>query len=373
MVRSVSQEKPLLNRSKSKPNLLNHQRSVLLFYSAIKSEKTKIKYESYLNTFLKYFIIKSYDKLVQIEPKKLQEMIEDFIMYYKSNNKSASSVAGKVSALKLFFSMNDVILNWNKITKMIPEKTKPTGDTAYTTEQIQILLKNTTNLEYRALIHFLGSSGVRVGCLEELKIKHLSDQPNNCKCVTVYADSRHEYFTFIHFEAVEALNDYLESRKRKGEKITEDSWVFSSTRNSANPLPVSSITSALGRYVKKFIGREKSKSGRYSIMSCHGFRKRFDTVLKSNRTVNISLAERLMGHSQTIPLDNSYFKPVLDQLFDEYQKAIPQLIIDEKYRLEEELKNKDKKIHEIESDKDLRITSLEIMVHELAKRLETKS
>ena len=172
MVRSVSQEKPLLNRSKSKPNLLNHQRSLLLFYSAIKSEKTKIKYESFVNTFLRYFIIKSYDKLVQIEPKKLQEMIEDFIMYYKSNNKSASSVAGKVSALKLFFSMNDVILNWNKITKMIPEKTKPTGDQAYTTDQIQILLKNTTNLEYKALIHFLGSSGVRVGSLEELKIKH---------------------------------------------------------------------------------------------------------------------------------------------------------------------------------------------------------
>ena len=54
--------------------------------------------------------------------------------------------------------------------------------------------------------------------------------------------------------------------------------------------------------------------------------------------VNISLAERLMGHSQTIPLDNSYFKPVIEQLFDEYQKAIPQLIIDEKYRLEEEIK-----------------------------------
>ena len=99
-------------------------------------------------------------------------------------------------------------------------------------------------------------------------------------------------------------------------------------------------------------------------------RKRFDTVLKSNREVNISLAERLMGHSKTIPLDNSYFKPVIEQLFDEYQKSIPQLLIDEKYRLAEQIKKKDKKIHEIESDKDRRITSLEIMIHELAKRLE---
>jgi len=129
----------------------------------------------------------------------------------------------------------------------------------------------------------------------------------------------------------------------------------------------------MGRHVKKFVGREKSKSGRYDIMSCHGFRKRFDTVLKSNRMVNISLAERLMGHSKTIPLDNSYFKPVIEQLFDEYQKSIPQLIIDEKYRLEEELKNKDEQIHNLESDKDRRMDSLEIMIHELAKRLEAKS
>ena len=108
-------------------------------------------------------------------------------------------------------------------------------------------------------------------------------------------------------------------------------------------------------------------------MACHGFRKRFDTVLKSNRMVNISLAERLMGHSRTIPLDNSYFKPVVEQLFDEYQKSIPELIIDEKYRLEQEIKNKDGKIHELESDKDRRIDSLEIMIHALAKRLESKS
>jgi len=122
--------------------------------------------------------------------------------------------------------------------------------------------------------------------------------------------------------------------------------------------------------VKKFIGREKSKSGRYSIMSCHGLRKRFDTILKSNRMVNISLAERLMGHSKTIPLDNSYFKPVIEQLFDEYQKSIPELIIDEKYRLEQEITHKNAKIHELEADKDRRIDGLEIMIHELAKRLE---
>jgi len=373
VVRSVSSQKPLVNYPKSNPNLLNHQRSLLLFYSAIKSEKTKLQYEKYLDKFLSHFIIKNYDKLIQMEQKKLQEMIEDFVMYDKSNNKSASYISGKVSALRLFFSMNDVILNWDKIRKMLPEKTKRTGDRAYSTEQIQILLKNTAYPEYKALIHFMSASGVRVGCFEEMKLKDLTNMTNGCKCVNVYADTRHEYYTFIHHEAVEALNEYLDSRKRKGEKITDDSWVFCSPFDYSKPLPAMTMTSTLGRYVKKSLGREKSKSGRYEIMSCHGFRKRFDTVLKSNREVNISLAERLMGHSQTIPLDNCYFKPVIEQLFDEYQKSIPQLLIDEKYRLEQEIKAKDGKIHELETDKDRRIDSLEIMIHALAKRLEAKS
>ncbi len=357
MVRSVSSEKPLVNSSKFSINSLNQQRSLLLFYSAIKSDKTKKQYDTFLDEFRKYFIIKNYDKLSQIDPKKLQEMIEDYVMYDKSRNKSASYISGKVSALKLFFSMNDVILNWVKIRKMLPEKTKPSGDTAYSTEQIQVLLKNTAYPEYKALIHFMSASGVRVGCFEELKIKDLTDMGNSCKCVKVYADTRHEYFTFIHYEAVQALNEYLDSRKRNGENITDDSWVFCSPYDSTKPFLSMTITSTLGRYVKKFIGREKSKSGRYSIMSCHGLRKRFDTVLKSNRMVNISLAERLMGHSKTIPLDNSYFKPAIEQLFDEYQKAIPELIISEAERQKIIIENQKQKISKLEA-KDLEIEKL---------------
>jgi len=294
---------------------------------------TKKHYSNYLDEFRRHFIIKDYDKLLSIEQKKLQEMVEDFVIYHKSRSLSASFIAGKICALKLFFSMNDVILNWNKLNKMLPEKTKPTGDKAYTTEQIQTLLNGTSNLEYRALINFMSASGVRVGSFEELKMNHLQDMPNGCKSVKVYADTIYEYFTFIHQEAVESLNQYLESRRRKGETITDDSWVFCSPFDNAKPLPTRTITSSMGRFVKKSLGREKAKSGRYEIMSSHGMRKRFDTVLKSNRMVNISLAERLMGHSKTIPLDNSYFKPLIEQLFDEYQKAVPQLIIDDKYRL----------------------------------------
>jgi integrase/recombinase XerD len=103
-------------------------------------------------------------------------------------------------------------------------------------------------------------------------------------------------------------------------------------------------------------------------MACHGFRKRFDTILKSNYNVNINLAEKIMGHSTTIPLDNVYFKPAIEQLFDEYQKAIPELIIDDKFRLQEQLKEKDEKINEL-NDKDNEIDFLKQTILEIKNNM----
>ncbi|MBT5200313.1 MAG: hypothetical protein HOM02_00435, partial [Thaumarchaeota archaeon] len=183
-----------------------NQRSIVMFHSGIKSEMTKKHYSYFINEFREHYLIKNHDKLLEIDLKKLQEMLEDFVIYERSRDMSAQYIAGKISALKLFFSMNDITLNWIKLQKMIPEKKKSGGDKAYTTEQIQVLVKYCSHSFYRAIIHFMSSSGVRIGSFQELKMKHLKDMPNGCKSVLVYADTRYEYHTFIHQEAVESLN-----------------------------------------------------------------------------------------------------------------------------------------------------------------------
>ena len=60
----------------------------------------------------------------------------------------------------------------------------------------------------------------------------------------------------------------------------------------------------------------------------------------------------MLGHSQTIKLDNAYFKPTDDQLFEEYLKVLPDLMIDEKYRLRGELEQAENKIDELQSSKE---------------------
>ena len=99
-------------------------------------------------------------------------------------------------------------------------------------------------------------------------------------------------------------------------------------------------------------------------MVSHGFRKRFATVLKSNKEINLSISEKLLGHSTTVPLDNVYFKPVLEVMFDEYQKAIPELVIDQSMKLKLELEKKNNQLSSLEV-KDRRIEQLENVISRL--------
>jgi len=351
------------------------QKSVLLFHSAIKSKQTEKTYTFYLNRFREHFIIKDYDSLVSIEHKKIQEMIEDYILYLRSENTSYSTIHNTISSLKLFFSMNDVVCNWVKINKMKPEQKKLRGDKPYTTEDLRIILKHVSNSPlWTSLIHFISSSGVRDGFSEELRIKDLEDFKNGCKSVKVYADSKDEYYTFITQEANQALEDYFEYRRKKGEELTPDSWVFTTAKNPEKPMTTSLISAWLTEIVNKTsVNRGECINHRYDIPIVYGMRKRFDTILKSNSKININIAEKILGHSTSIPLDNHYFKPTLEVMFDEYQKAIPDLSIDESAKLRLELEKKNKQLSSLEV-KDKRIEVLENALLEIKLNLnELKS
>jgi hypothetical protein len=83
----------------------------------------------------------------------------------------------------------------------------------------------------------------------------------------------------------------------------------------------------ISRMVKNS-GIERTKKGRrYDVAIDHGFRKFFATCLKSNSKISYSVTERLLGHQEY--LENSYFLPEIEKLFMEYQKAIPDLTIDD--------------------------------------------
>ena len=228
------------------------------------------------------------------------------------------------------------------------------------------MLTAISNLKFRCVIHMLSASGMRIGVFEELQLKHIQDIPNGCKSVLVHDDDKSDYTTFIHHEAVEALDEYLAYRTRLGERLTRKSWLIVS--NDYNkPALTSTLQTCMSRYAHKD-SNEVKKRGRFETMACHGFRKRFNTILKSNPNINVNIAEKLMAHSTTIPLDNVYFKPAIEQLFEEYQKAIPDLMIDDKYRLLKQIEKKDEKINEL-NEKDNEIDMLKHIILEIQNNL----
>ena len=116
MRKSVYFSKPFVKSSDIQIKPLN-QRSLVIFHSAIKSEKTKENYDKLLGYFLKYYNLnshKDFDTLISWNTKELQTRIEDYVMYLRSENKSYAWINSLICSLKLFFSMNDVCGNTQK-------------------------------------------------------------------------------------------------------------------------------------------------------------------------------------------------------------------------------------------------------------------
>ena len=143
------------------------EKSLVVFEKFLKSEATRKMYLYYFNTFLKWAQkniekLTMADGLLQLKDEKLQEIIEDYLMYLR-RRLSPNSMPAIISALELFFSMNDKNLNFKKIRRMVPTTMKKSGHDAWSTSDIQNMFKNTVSRRDRAFVHILASTGCRIG------------------------------------------------------------------------------------------------------------------------------------------------------------------------------------------------------------------
>lgn len=333
---------------------MKYQKSLVVFHNMILSKATKHQYDKSLERFRDYFKIRDFDSLLLIDSKKSQEMVEDWVIHLKDRDLRASGIRAHVAGVELFYVSNDMVLNWKKTKKMIKDDRKTGNDKAYTRKDIQILLEKLSNHSHKTAVLFFASSGCRAGAISELRVCDLQDIGNGCKSVRVYADSKDEYFTFLTPEASEYLERHIKNLREIGKITNPNSLVF-----QVKPI---SLSSTLCIASKELRGRKIGQ--RYEIATIHGLRKFFDTALKSNLKINPNIAEKLTGHSSTFRLDNVYFKPNLETMFEEYRKAIPDLTITQEWRLQKELEEKSDEIKKLES-KDKKIHDLEMKLEEV--------
>ena len=350
------------------------QRSILLLENATKSKDTFKTYMYNLKRFKDFYKIKDYDSLLTIELNKLSQMVEDYIIYLKKTV-SPNSIPTMYYGIELFFAMNNVTLNTKKIRRLFPAKVKRTGFKPYTTQDIQNMLKATGRKRDKAFIHFLASTGARIGVVDDLKIKHVKQISDSdyevCKKVLMYEGTEEEYTGFLTPEASKSLDEYLEERVDDGERLNPDSAIFRTIYASGlvrpKPLTKSGAKNIIYRALTEAKINRIKLGHAYDIQMDHGFRKRFNTILKLNNDVNSNVAEKLMAHKRG--LDGTYLKPTDEECFKEFKKAIRDLTIDDSIRLQYENKLKDQKINELETDKDRRISNLEKAIDEVKKLL----
>ena len=335
-------------------------RCILLLQSATKSQITYKCYFYNLDRFRKHFKIKDFQSLLEIDSTKINEMIEDWLMYLRKKV-SPNSIPTMYYGIELFFSMNDVTINLKKLRRMFPAKVKRSGDKPYTTEHIRAMLEVTRYKRDKAIIHFLSSTGVRIGSFEKLCLSNIEDLSDNCKAVWIYEGDKEEYWAFLTPEASKALDEYLQERKDIGERLTPHSPVFQTISPKGElgnrPMAITSVRCVVYRALNYAKIKRKKLSYGYDIQVDMGFRKRFNTIMKLNNEVNSNVAEKLMGHKRG--LDGVYLSPTREDCFKEFKKSMYELMINDSWRLKKEVEKQNEQLDKMQSEKDNRILELE--------------
>ena len=217
------------------------------------------------------------------------------------------------------------------------------------------MLSVTTKLYTKALIHVLASTGCRVGAVGQIKMKDVRDVDHGCKMIKIYAGDIEEYTTFLTPETSYAVDQFIKQRTDKGENITDESFLFNKKRYES--LGRVSASMIIKRVAVKANVRGEKHDGRYNIQICHGFRKRFNTILKQNNNVNDNAIEKMMGHRNG--LDGTYLQITDEELLGHFMKGVVDLTISDEHRLKLETIELQKEKVELENKYEMRLKRLE--------------
>jgi integrase len=303
--------------------------------------------------------------LLQKDVRIIQSDIIEYIMKLRDEEYSYSSISGKLAAIFLFYDMNDIVLNKKKISRYAGEHEKTVKDRAYTRDEIRKIV-DACDLKYKVVVLLMASTGCRIGAIPNLRLSGLKNvEEYQLYQITFYEHSKKDaYYSFCTPECGKYIYEYLQYRKRCGEKLNEksplirDDFILDDLLHIENPrtlgigayiMYIRKILVETGlRTIVPIIATESDtnawKKQRKEIAQNHGFRKFCHTTM-ANARINIEIREMLLGHS--IGLSDAYYRPTSEQCLNEYLKVIDDLTINEENRLckqvqELQEKNQDK-------------------------------
>ena len=206
-------------------------------------------------------------------------------------------------------------------------------------------------LENKIIVPLMTSTGCRIGAIAKLKISDIKYiEKEKIHQIYFYTNTKEKYFFFCSYECSKYIDEYLDLRKRCGEKINDNSPLIrddfqqDDLLRAENPKPITTYN--LTFYIRKILiasglrnpikmeFRGPKKKMRKQVAANHGFRKFCHTTM-ANARISPEIREMLLGHS--IGLSNSYYRPTVEEMLNEYLKVVNDLIIDPSHRLSEQV------------------------------------
>lgn len=151
-----------------------------------------------------------------------------FISYQKNRvtkgEIAESTISNYYKAAKLFCEMNDLTLNWKKISRGIPQGRHAANDRAPTIEEIKKLVEY-PDRRMKPIVSLMVSTGIRIGCFDTLRWEHISPIKNSegtliAAKLIVYPGESEQYSTLMSPEAYDSIKGWMDYRISYGEKIT---------------------------------------------------------------------------------------------------------------------------------------------------------
>jgi len=328
-----------------------------IFLYAIKSPETKRHYVRRLNDFFHFVNLsgtldeRSKKFMAKIKRKGNSWALASFMKYITYQKERAergeiadATVRSYYKPVKLFMEMNDIELQWKKISRGLPKGRKFAADRAPTLEELQKLMEY-PDRRIKAILYTMCSSGIRVGAWDYLRWRNVVPITLKEKIVAakliVYEGDEEQYFSFISPEAYNELKKWMDFRKSNGEAVLGDSWLMRDIWNTQKfsrglvtlpkKLQATGIKRLIERALKSQRIRTKLPPGkrRYEFQTDHGFRKFFKTHAEQKmKPINV---EVLMNHSTGI--SDSYYRPNENELLKDYLNAVPELTLSKENRV----------------------------------------
>ncbi|MGH9976215.1 MAG: tyrosine-type recombinase/integrase [Nitrososphaeraceae archaeon] len=341
----LKQEEELPNSGTNNIERRRKQRLIFQVDEGHKSKQTAIKYRNNFDHFLNFIRIRELDVLLELGKEAIQELVIKYGLSIRDDVEkrySRSTVITNVAAILYFLESNDIELNKRKLRRYYPSDESTNDDRPYSREEIAKVL-SVCDLREKAMILLMTSSGVRIGALCSMQISDLTEvdfQGSKLYKVQVYARTRDKYTTFTTSECYNAIQEYLNFRKRYGEELLLKDKpkppLFRKHFNKEDPFIINVPKPLSDVSVKKAVDGVLKKSGvkTSECMRSHAFRKGFKSICEQSGMKSINV-EMLLGHD--IGVSGHYYKPTDDDLLNDYMThAADALTIDPTQRLEQE-------------------------------------